>query len=778
MMILANNTFDGEIPVNISQCSNLLTLRLEVNNLTGKLPAELGSLTKMQLFNFGKNNLVGELPHSFANLSSIVTIYGMMNNLQGSIPNSFGKLERLKYLSLGGNNLSGTIPPSIYNLSSLIIFSVPVNQLKGSLPLDLGLTLPNLEILRIHTNQFTGIIPATLSNASKVADIQLSGNSFTGKVPSLASLLNLRTLIVDFNDLGNNEDDDLGFLYSLTNQTNLESLSINDNSLGGVLPEIVSNFSTKLRRITFGRNQIRGSIPTDIGNLISLEILALEMNQLTGIIPSSIGKLQNLAALHLFENKISGSIPSSLGNITLLIKVFLSLNNLQGSIPSTLGNCQNLLSLDLAHNNLSGPIPKEVMGISSLSIYLDLSQNQLTGPLSTKVGELVNLGYLDVSHNRLSGEIPGNLGRCITLENLDLGENYFQGSIPELLRSLRALQYLNLSHNNLTGQIPRFLAGFELLQYLDLSFNDLQGEMPRQRVFGNASAVSVLGNSKLCGGISQLNLSRCIPNSSKRQKSSTKQMLIIAIPCGFLGFFFMIACLLFCCLKITKNKPSSEASREFSFWRVTYKELFQATARFSSSNLISAGSFGSVYKGVLASDGAIVAVKVFNLLSKGASESFMRECAALINIRHRNLVRVLSACDGVDFQGNDFKALVYEFMVNGSLEEWLHPVPIPEEAHEARNLNLIQRLSISIDVASALDYLHHGCQMPVVHCDLKPSNVLLDSDMNARVGDFGLARFSPEASHQLASDQTSSVGLKGTVGYAPPGNITIIFFCC
>jgi serine/threonine protein kinase len=129
-------------------------------------------------------------------------------------------------------------------------------------------------------------------------------------------------------------------------------------------------------------------------------------------------------------------------------------------------------------------------------------------------------------------------------------------------------------------------------------------------------------------------------------------------------------------------------------------------------------------------------VKVFNLLSKGASKSFMRECAALINIRHRNPVRVLSARDGVDFQGNDFKSLVYEFMVNGSLEEWLHPVPIPEEAHGARNLNLIQRLSISIDVASALDYLHHGCQMPVVHGDLKPCNVLLHSNMSAHVGDF------------------------------------------
>jgi hypothetical protein len=123
------------------------------------------------------------------------------------------------------------------------------------------------------------------------------------------------------------------------------------------------------------------------------------------------------------------------------------------------------------------------------------------------------------------------------LENLHLEGNYFQGSIPELLRFLRALQHLNLYHSNLTGQIPKFLAGFRLLQYLDLSFNDIQGGMPKQGVFGNASAVSILGNNKLCGGISQLNLSTCIPNISKRQKSSAKQMLIIAIPCGFLGFF-------------------------------------------------------------------------------------------------------------------------------------------------------------------------------------------------------------------------------------------------
>lgn len=114
-------------------------------------------------------------------------------------------------------------------------------------------------------------------------------------------------------------------------------------------------------------------------------------------------------------------------------------------------------------------------------------------------------------------------------------------------------------------------------------------------------------------------------------------------------------------------------------------------------------------------------------------------------------------------------------MVNRSLEEWLHPVHISDEAREARTLNITQRLSIAIDVAVALDYLHHDCPIPVVHCDLKPSNVLLDGDMTAYVSDFGLARLCPETYHQLSSDQSSSVSIKGTIGYAAPGNIHRIF---
>lgn len=150
----------------------------------------------------------------------------------------------------------------------------------------------------------------------------------------------------------------------------------------------------------------------------------------------------------------------------------------------------------------------------------------------------------------------------------------------------------------------------------------------------------------------------------------------------------------------------------------------------------------------------------------------MAECEALRGIRHRNLVKLLTACSSIDYQGNNFKALVYEFMVNGNLEKWLHQehrVSFEQEEHR-QHLNLIQRLNIAIDVASALDYLHNHCCPPIVHCDLKPSNILLDSDMTARLGDFGLARFlSAGSSLSISTQQTRSIGIKGSIGYAAPG---------
>ena len=204
---------------------------------------------------------------------------------------------------------------------------------------------------------------------------------------------------------------------------------------------------------------------------------------------------------------------------------------------------------------------------------------------------------------------------------------------------------------------------------------------------------------------------------------------------------------------------------------LSYQSLLNATNGFSSTNLIGVGSFGSVYKGILDQGRQIdiVAIKVLNLLRHGASKSFIAECEALWNIRHRNLVKVLTPCSGIDYQGHNCKALVYGFMENGNLDEWLHPTSRMDEAvEEPKNLSILQRLNIAIDVANALDYLHH-CQTPIVHCNLKPSNILIDDETIGHVADFGLAKFLFDVIEDYSIDPLSSVGVWGTVGYTHPG---------
>ena len=154
----------------------------------------------------------------------------------------------------------------------------------------------------------------------------------------------------------------------------------------------------------------------------------------------------------------------------------------------------------------------------------------------------------------------------------------------------------------------------------------------------------------------------------------------------------------------------------------------------------------------------VVAVKVLNLETWGASNSFMVECEALRNIRHWNLLKVLITCSSVDFRGNDFKAVIFEVMDNGSLDAWLYPKE--NDQVKPRKLNLRQRLSVAIDVASALDYLPHHCGTPIIHCDLKPSNILLNGNMTAHGGDFCSPEFLKKWPTALLNTQQSQFVLK------------------
>ncbi|XP_021738367.1 probable LRR receptor-like serine/threonine-protein kinase At3g47570 [Chenopodium quinoa] len=768
---LNNNSIGGEIPTNISSCYNLNDIRLFYNNLVGTIPPSLGSLLHLRNLVLTGNNLTGNIPSSLGNLSSLLKLHIGENNLVGRIPEWLGNLKNLNILVLEGNKFSGVVPPSIYNLSSLTDLSLARNDLEGELPSYLGNTLTQLKWFSLYNNWFSGHIPTSISNASNLEVLDLSANNLQGLVPSLHKLANLIELVLYTNSLGYSHVGDLEFVSSLANATNLERLLIAENNFKGFFPKTICKFSS-LRFLSLSYNKLGGEIPTCIEKLAKLQFFSAGYITLSGVIPQGIGKLQNLIYLNLNGNHISRVIPPSIGNLTKLSIFSLFNNSLEGRIPSTIENCKSLIELDLSQNRLNGLIPSQLFNLPALSIALNLSRNHLIGTLPQEVGQLNNLNKLDVSHNMLSGQIPSSLGSCVSLEFLNMQENNFSGIIPSALQTLRGLLRLDLSHNNLSGEIPTFLTSLQL-QSLNLSHNNLEGEVPIGGVFNNVTGILISGNNRLCGGISDLVLPRCnwSHNTGKSKKRHRKR-LTFAILSGLFGVLVVILLSLCSFWKRQRARGFLTSSDLDNF--LSYQTLVKATNGFSSENLIGSGTFGVVYKGSLDNDGSTVAIKIFKQEYHGASKSFTAECNILRNTRHRNLVKVITACSSVDYQGRDFKALVYEYMVNGSLEEWLHPTEVfnqVESINVTRNLNFRQRLDIAVDVAFSLDYLHHHCGASIIHCDLKPSNILLDESMVAHVGDFGLAKILLKCITNSHGKEFSSIGVRGTIGYVPPGNL-------
>ncbi|KAF7089496.1 hypothetical protein CFC21_092458 [Triticum aestivum] len=762
-----SNRLSGSIPSSLQGLSSLSTLHLEDNHLGGTIPSWLGNLSSLASLNLQSNGLVGCIPESIGNLGLLEAVSLAENKLVGQIPDAIGNLHALAELYLDNNELEGPLPLSVFNLSSLEMLNIQHNNLTGGFPSDMGDTMTSLQSFLVSDNQFHGVIPPSLCNASMLQMVQTVNNFLSGTIPQCLGARQDMLSVVNFagNQLEATNDAEWGFLTSLTNCSNMILVDVSDNKFQGVLPKSIGNLSTQMEFLGIASNSIAGTITEAIGNFINLDELDMENNLLEGTIPASLGKLKKLNRLSLSNNNFSGSIPMALGNLTKLTTLLLSTNALSGAIPSALSNCP-LEQLDLSYNNLSGPTPKEVFLISSLSSTMYLAHNSLTGTLPSEVGNLRNLGELDLSDNMISGKIPANIGECRSLQYLNLSGNHLDGTIPLSLGQLRGLLVLDLSRNNLSGSIPEFLGTMKGLASLNLSSNDFEGEVPKDGIFLNATATSVMGNSALCGGIPQLKLKMC--SSPTKRRISSKLLMIIAAGAGILLVILSAMFVLCKRSKLRRAKPQITLPSD-KYIRVSYAELAKATDGFKSENLIGVGSFGAVYKGRMEISGqqVVVAVKVLNLQHAGASRSFDAECEALRCIRHRNLVKVITVCSSIDSRGGDFKAVVFDFLPNGNLDQWLHKHI--EEDDEPKMLDLIERLQIAIHVASALDYLHHQKPFPIVHCDLKPSNILLDNNMVAHVGDFGLARFLHDGHNDKSETPTSSrTAIRGTIGYVAP----------
>ncbi|XP_016684104.2 probable LRR receptor-like serine/threonine-protein kinase At3g47570 [Gossypium hirsutum] len=766
---LSRNNLQGNIPVELNNCSNLQFLNLSDNSFTGKIPFQLGDTMKNLIkLSLARNDFIGTIPSSLGNLSSLDYLQLGNNHLEGNIPISLGRLSNLKILVLSRNNLSGIIPPSFYNLSAMKEIRMSTNKLHGGLEPELGFAFPELEILHLGGNHLSGRIPVAVTNISSLKQFDIHSNGFSGLVPGgMGKFQNLELFSINYNELGNGEEGDLDFLSSLTNCSRLKLLAIHMNKLSGVLPDSMANLSTQLETLYIGGNQISGNIPEGIGNLVKLAQIHVGENLLTGEVPTSIGKLRNVGRFDLSLNRLSGEIPSCIGNLSLLSHLYLNGNSFEGRIPLTLEKCKSMQIMDLSTNKLSGGIPDQLVAGFERLVTLNLSHNSFNGSFPSGVSNSKNLVELYADNNNFSGEIPERFGEISELRILHMQGNYFRGSIPQSLASLRGLESLDLSSNNLSGTIPLELRNLPFLVSLNLSFNLLEGEVPEEGVFKNISQFSIAGNKDLCGGIPEIELPKCLNQAEKGKRNglSTKSIIVIVVSLS-LALASVAFISILCWRKRFGKKMIPLTLEPVNLMQVSYRELVQATNGFATSNIIGEGSFGSVYKGFLDQQENPVAIKVLNLQNLGAVKSFAVECKALRNVRHRNLVKLITCCSSIDYQGNDFKAIVLEFMANGSLESWLHHEH--DQDHSSHHLNFAQMLDIAIDVANALDYLHHRCQTPIVHRDLKPTNVLLGDDMVAHVGDFGMAKFLFDVASNLDNEQAISSIIKGTIGYLAP----------
>lgn len=505
---------------------------------------------------------------------------------------------------------------------------------------------------------------------------------------------------------------------------------------------------------------IMGKIPDEIGNLSNIYNLDFTDNDLTGSIPTTaLRGLRSLQGMFLGYNKIQGSLPDNLCNLPELSHLHLRHNQISGPIPDCIGNVTSLREIYLASNRLSSSIPLGLWNLKDI-LELDLSSNSLTGNLPQGIGNLKVATYINLSMNGFTGAIPDSYGNMQNLINFSLASNKLQGPIPQSFGKMISLVSLDLSNNELSGEIPKVLEGLTLLTNFNVSFNKLRGEIPSGGPFKSFNYLSFVSNEGLCGA-PELRVPRCSYGSShgKRRRRRRRIFLILAV---VIGSLIITALLVFAWImrrhRRRKAAPFETADSYHSkeVERFSYQQLKQATDDFSDGNLLGSGSFGSVYRATF-QNGILFAVKVFDLQQEYASKSFETECDMLSKLRHRNLTKVISACSNLDF-----KALLLEYMQNGSLEEWLYS--------DGHFLDILQRLNVMIDVASALEYLHHGYIKPVIHCDLKPSNILLDRDMVGHVTDFGITKLLGEE-ESIVHTQTLA-----TLGYMAPGNLLLLFF--
>ncbi|KAD5317717.1 hypothetical protein R6Q59_033047 [Mikania micrantha] len=772
------NNLAGAFQTALYNCTNLQYLDLSLNYFVGRIPDDISRLSaELRYLNLYENSFTGDIPVNISRLLKLSSLQLHQNQFNGSFPAEIGYLTELEELNLASNQFTPSrLPPSFTGLKKLRKFYMAEANLIGELPGNLsGLTA--LELLDLSQNQINGSIPSDLFMLKNLTEVYLYMTNLTGGIPDSIEALNMKIIDLSANMLTGKIPDGFGDLTHLTN------LTLMFNQLSGEIPVSIGRLP-RLQNIRIFDNNLSGQLPPDFGRYSDLEVFEVSLNQFTGNLPENLCYSRKLIGLAAYDNNLSGEIPKSLENCSSMRKFMVYGNRFSGAIPDGLwkvsklelmminGNsfsgelpdelAPKLSTIDISYNKFSGQIPTRVSSWTSLRVF-KASYNQLDGAIPQNLTALANLETLWLDGNQLTGELPGTIVSWSSLNTLNLSRNELTGQIPDGLGFLEVLTVLDLSRNHLSGQIPSQLG--KRLVLLDLSANDLTGAIPSQLNNG-AFDRSFLNNPGLCSDNPSLGLSSCSSRFKTRPSSKISTKLVAVIASTAVILLLLVVLMSRYVVLQRRRKYGLDAEWKLTpFQKLNFTETTILT-RLTESNVIGHGGSGKVYRIEVNRSGDFVAVKKISSkkdLDQRLEKEFLAEVEILSKIRHLNIVKLMGciSCD-------NSKLLVYEYLENQSLDRWLHQ----KKAPSSRGLNSSvrhvvldwpKRLQIALGAAQGLCYMHHYCSPGIIHRDIKSSNILLDSEFNAKIADFGLARILANG-----SELTTMSTFAGSFGYMAP----------
>ncbi|XP_050143446.1 leucine-rich repeat receptor protein kinase HPCA1-like [Malus sylvestris] len=730
---------------------------------------------------------------------SRVTALGLSGmNVKGEIESDIAGLSELRSLDLSFNKgLTGSLSPRLGDLSNLNILILAGCSFSGIIPSELG-KLGELTFLALNTNNFTGSIPASLGNLSNLYWLDLADNQLTGPLPVSS-----------------------GTTSGLDQLFKAKHFHLNQNQLSGTIPPGLFSSKMILIHVLFDGNRFNGTIPSTIFSVQTLEVLRLDRNALTGPVSSDISNLIYLSELNIAHNKLDGSLPD-LTRLNALNYVDLSYNSFDPSkAPGWISTLLSLTTIVLENVALQGTVPEQMFSIQSLQ-QVKLKNNAFNDTFN--MGDYISpqLTLVDLQNNQIqritqsykykntlilvgnplcnesssspycqppqsntkpyatstdcpSITCPG--GQQPSPQSCQCGYP-FEGTLDfraptfreltnvTLFQSLEQWVKLHLTPGSVSLDNPFFDNDDHLKVHVAL--------FPPTGTYFNRSEIIRIGFDMSSqpymppDGFGPFVFIPAQYNFPDTHKSfmSTGVIVGISVSCLVLVVGLVVVGI----YAIRQRKRAERAiglSRPFASWVpsgndsggapqlkgarwFSYDELKKCTNNFSDSNEIGSGGYGKVYRGML-SDGQVIAIKRARQGSMQGGVEFTTEIELLSRVHHKNVVGLLGFC----FEQGE-QMLVYEYMPNGTLRESL-------SGRSGIHLNWKRRLQITLGSARGLAYLHELANPPIIHRDVKSTNILLDEHLTAKVTDFGLSKLVNDSGKGHVSTQ-----VKGTLGYMDP----------